>query len=369
MSVEHESQTHEGSQPLQQVKESKSQVTTLPAEDTYELLKIQALEACKAELVAWARRRFWLVALALAAIGFFGGISVIERSLERQIEKKVDKEVSGVRSAALAAQVETELSRRQISEALKRNQDLVLQIEELQQRLESSNANAARLVGRGEKLEQEVKLIEKRIGKSNAESQDLESFLKQADEQREELDFRMNDLARYGTDLRKNLDALVVSFETARSDTERDRRDAGLPAIWQILQKDQVITVSGANFGTHPGAINIKARLWISSTVMEFVSIFHGQVQLNRPACGKLTESEHENSLSISASQTQKANRILAWESNRVVAQIDAGAFGAMRDSVMNGLEEDQCDSYIAFHLEVVNKDGHGSRWSDFLPE
>ncbi|MBW7989407.1 MAG: hypothetical protein FVQ84_05230 [Planctomycetes bacterium] len=125
--------------------ERKDTIPEATSQEMYELLKIRALESIKADLLAWAKRRFWIVALVLAGVGYFGGSNLIEIALQKRVQHELDRMRDVTQQTELAgrlAEERAEAATTTAREADEQAKAYTKTVSELQQEINSLKKSA-----------------------------------------------------------------------------------------------------------------------------------------------------------------------------------------------------------------------------------
>ena len=110
----------------------------LSPEEIEKLQRIKFLEESKQELISWAKRQAWILAIVITVLGAFGVTAVIRSMVETTVQEKVETALGPLRSAAVNAQVEAAKS----TDALLK---LKQQRDEVQQALDSLKNSAGEI--------------------------------------------------------------------------------------------------------------------------------------------------------------------------------------------------------------------------------
>jgi hypothetical protein len=120
---------------------------TVPAEEAYALQRIKVLQDVQDELLRWIKHRFWVVALLLAVLGFFGVNQLARVFIEKELVKAQTEVLEAVKAAALAkkatddAGTQTETYARTVGDLQSKAQAVDGQFLQVRQRIEEDSRN------------------------------------------------------------------------------------------------------------------------------------------------------------------------------------------------------------------------------------
>ena len=120
----------------------------ISSQETYELLKIRALEDCKVRLLAWEKQRLSIVALVLTVTGLIGGYHLIEYRIDKVIEKRLEKMNSVTDDTKFAGMMAHERAKNAAEQAKKAEEQVQAYGESfkgLQQKIELAGESATEL--------------------------------------------------------------------------------------------------------------------------------------------------------------------------------------------------------------------------------
>jgi hypothetical protein len=172
----------------------------------YELGRLQALEQNKQEIERWLKQKFWLAAVVVALVGFFGADKLVTMLVKDEVEKALGKESEQIRKVnekLLLTQAETRA---------------------LQNKVETEwNALAGKM-----------REIDQRILEITAKSQHIDSNSTELDKKMSSMDDKMREADRRGVKLTADLQELdnarrafaaFIGEENAKNILQKIRND------------------------------------------------------------------------------------------------------------------------------------------------
>lgn len=115
----------------------------MPAEQAYFLQRTQVLHEVQGELLAWGKRRFWVISFVVVAVGALGGYAFIKETVRSFVERevgKVERETREASKAAVLAQDSAAKARAATEEAAKQAETYGRTVGALQERAKEVDA-------------------------------------------------------------------------------------------------------------------------------------------------------------------------------------------------------------------------------------